>query len=184
MVVPGAVVKQGGFTLVEVLITSLIMGVIFGGMVSMLMMYTRELREGVAMSRLQMQYENIALQMADKARSADAVVKTTDAWPVATTFTADSADGVYMKDASGTILAGYQVTNGVFQEYVGGNWINYKSGSYSTSAAGGLDSVTAGKPFFLSATRKNVTLTFNLKTTVASTTDTLKSRGDMFLCRN
>jgi hypothetical protein len=183
MAVPGAINKQGGVTLVEVVVSSIVMTVIAGGIFSLLMVYTREIREGVAMTRLQMQYENIASQVGSLTHSAAAVVDVSGAatWPVPATWSDDSTNSIYIKNHDGNIIGGFQVnSSGYLQEYnpATGGWNDYKAGSQAVSVA------STPKSFFLSATRKYVTLTFTIKTAIEGTSYSLSSRSDLFKCRN
>jgi type II secretory pathway pseudopilin PulG len=183
MAVPGAINKQGGMTLIEVVVSSIIMTVIAGGMFSLLAVYTREIREGVAMTRLQMQYENVASQAGSLTHSASAVVDVSEAaaWPVPSTWSDDSTNSIYIKNPDGNIIGGFRVNSlGYLQEYspATGGWKDYKAGNQMVSVA------STPKSFFLSATRKYVTLTFTIKTSVEGTSYSLSSRSDLFKCRN
>lgn len=181
MAIPGAIKREYGFTLIEALVSSIILAVIAGGSLTVLMVYTSEIREGVAMSCLQMQYENIAAQVSSLTHRASAVVATSETtWPVPTTWVADSTTSIFFKNADGNAIGGLQVSGGNLLEYdiLSGTWPAYKAGGQTVS-------VTSGpKPFFMSTTRNNITLTLTIKYTNMGTTYTLSSRGDKFKCRN
>jgi prepilin-type N-terminal cleavage/methylation domain-containing protein len=178
---PGTIGNQRGLTLIEVLVSAVIMALLASVLFSLFMVYTREIREGVAMTRLQMQHENVVIAIAFLTRNGAAVVKTSETtWPVPLTWTADSANSIYFKDRNGNITGGLQVAGGYLQEYrpATATWINYMAGSQQVSVASG--SIL----FFLSPSRNAVQLTFPLQTINAGTLYLLPSRGDVFKCRN
>ena len=182
MVMPGAIKKQDGVTLIEVFVASFLMAVIAFGLFSLQMVYNRELRQGVAMTRLQMQYENLAMQVGALTHNAAAVVAVSETatWPIPSTWTADSANSVYIKDEDGTIIGGFDAASGSLREYkvATGTWIDYKAGNLQVSVA------SSPKSFFLSPTRNYLTLTLQINTTIGSDSYSLSSRGDQFKCRN
>jgi len=177
MAVPGAVKNQRGLTLIEALVSAVIMALLIGVSFSLFMIYTREIREGVAMTRLQMHYESIAGTAASLTRNGAAVVKTSEsAWPVPLTWIADSADAVFFKDRNGNVTGGLRTAGGYLQEYLpdDGTWINYRAGNYEVAVAAGP------KPFFLNAGRNTLTITMALRTANMGTPYSLASRGDEF----
>jgi prepilin-type N-terminal cleavage/methylation domain-containing protein len=181
MAMPGTIKNRQGLTLIELLVSASIVAILTGVSFSLFMVYTREIREGVAMTRLQMQYENIAGVIASLTRNGTAVVKTSETtWPVPTTWTADSSNDIFFKNRNGTITGGLKVAGGYLQEYrpATGTWINYKAGNLNVSVTSGV------KPFFLSATRNSIKMTLILRTTNVGTLYSLSSRQDEYKCRN
>jgi len=181
MAMPGTIKNQQGLTLIEVLITAIILAALIGGSFSLFMVYSREIREGVAMTRLQMQHENIMSVIATLTRHGTAVVKTSETtWPVPTTWTADSANNIYFKNRNGSITGGFQVAGGYLQEFrpATGTWVDYKAGNLNVSVASDF------KLFFLSPTRNSIKMTLVLQTTNMGTSYSLSSMGGEFKCRN
>jgi prepilin-type N-terminal cleavage/methylation domain-containing protein len=181
MDMPGTIKSRQGFTLIELMVSAVIMALLMGVSFALFMVYSSEIREGVAMTRLQMQHENIACAIALLTRNSTAVVKTTETtWPIPSTWTADSANDIYFKDRRGNITGGFKVAGGYLQEYrpATGTWIDFKAGNLKVSVSSSL------KLFFLSPTRNSIKMTWVLQTTNVGTLYSLPSMGAEFRCRN
>jgi prepilin-type N-terminal cleavage/methylation domain-containing protein len=171
-----------GFTLVETIVTMIILLVLAAGLWTLFSFFNLRTIEDTALSRLQMQYDNVSVQIGMNARQAGAVVALPQEWPVGGGLNALAGTEVYMLNDSGVVFGGYRITGNILQEYVEGvngmEWINYIAGST------GPVETTENSAFSLSPNRKNISITLTLKTSINGKVFQLGSRGDCYICRN
>ncbi len=177
--------NQKGITLTETLVTMIILGILAGGMISILSINATETSEGNANIQLQMQYENIVRQISFDARHAKYIldIGTGETFMEADTGTSyntenNSATHIEMFDIDGNAIAGYRINNGILQELDSlGTYSDYFTGNQAVA-------VTPNSHFRLLGGRKAVqpktfvTLTYN------NTIDTLETNTNYIRCRN
>lgn len=173
--------RANGFTLVEAIVAGIISVIIAAIGITVFIMYNRQLRESMAMAKLQRQYENIAEQIGHNVRTANRVLKTGDDLvnPPTPLDTAGCNDvktiALYDKDL--TQIAGYSVSTGTFREWKNGGLEDYVAG-------GGVVYVDIDESrFVLTALRDEVEVYLRL-IDVGKVTTYLQPRKDAFKCRN
>lgn len=165
--------NNSGFTLVEALVTGVIVAVVGIAFFTVFIMYSQEQRESLAMSRMQMQYEALRQQIADDTRKA-AWVHTTNSRPAPLPLTpASGILAIWMIARDNTTIHTYTIGNGTIQI----NNAAFITGYGPVQIAGGS--------FSLTRYRDRVILNgLQLRTTVDGKTYQLGPRSEEFLCRN
>jgi prepilin-type N-terminal cleavage/methylation domain-containing protein len=178
-----------GFTLVETLVTAIIMGIIVVIAVTVFTMHNNQLRESIAMEKLQRQYENIIDQIALHVRNGNRVLDTSD--PVPASFNQyptpqllnSNSKKIFIYNGNGVVIGGYFLlpgSPGFFQELdiATNTWINFEAGG------GWVEIDETNCSFSLPALRSSVEISLRLETTMAGKTYYLPPRKDGFTCRN
>jgi hypothetical protein len=162
-----------------------ILGILAGGMLSILRLNANETSEGNANIRLQMQYENILQQLSFDARHAKYIldVGANETFVQADTGSAlntenNSATHIQMFDKDRNIIAGYKIENGFLMEQdSSGKYLPYITGADSMR-------VTASSHFRLLGGRKAALPILFLTGTYKQVLDTLVSSSNYIRCRN
>ena len=177
--------NRNGVTLIEVLVTGIILAILAGGLLSILHLNVTETREGVLSSRLQMQYDNIVEQISRDARSAKLILtgsETTDQFRNGELIDQSSVNSIWMYDDIFSTIpyAGYDISSGILKEYdpVSKTMITYMSGNSDVTLA-------AGSHFKLfGLTRKNLEVNLDVESLYKGKSETLVSNAILIKCRN
>jgi prepilin-type N-terminal cleavage/methylation domain-containing protein len=168
-----------GFTLVEALVTAIILGIISVIAVTVFTMHNNQLRESSAMAKMQRQYENIIDQIALDVRWSNRVLGGSETFSqVPVSLPPANVNIIKIYDNNGTIIGEYSVAGNTFQESVGGVLQDFEAGG------GAVEIYPANSSFSLVPYRTSVDITLRLKTTTGGNTYYLPSRKDGFSCRN
>jgi len=171
-----------GVTLTEVVVTTVIIGILAGGIMAILMLNATETGEGIVNARMQTQYDNIVEQVSRAARfsafalNADAGETVTSADSLAAN---NSVTHIILYDWNGNDLAGYQISAGALLERdtATGSYHPYKCGSTTVS-------LTPGSHFRLPAGRRGLELRLRVTYTYKTITDSLTANALFISCRN
>lgn len=172
-----------GTTLVEALVTFMVVGFMAGGFMTILNLNVSETSEGVLNAQLQMQYENVVEQISRNARSAACILDegAGETFENLEFYTAASnnATHIFMYDASGNVFAGYRIQNNTLFEYdlSTSSWIAYKTGNETVS-------VTSNSAFSLAAQRKALQAKIYVKSAYKTAVDSLAENFNFIYCRN
>lgn len=172
-----ASINDEGISLIEAVVSGAVAMVIASLMLPVLQMNNQMTSNGAVSTKVQMQYEAAVSQITATARRANAVMVSGESWPPSSTMSSVSAAVVILYDESGNQIGGYQVSGTSLQEWVSGNWQNFKSGSDHVQ-------VTGGSNFTLSGDRKWLTLNLGVFAVYGSQKDTVLSKQEPILCRN
>jgi prepilin-type N-terminal cleavage/methylation domain-containing protein len=168
-----------GVTLVELLVAAVIAAVLATIAFTIFFMFSSETKETAALTKLQIQYENVSEQMAIDTRRASRVVREmaefTDPF---SPLLPDTADSVVMCDTSGAAIARYRIGGGQLEEWKNGGWVGYNAGG------GAVQVDPAASSFYLNNSRDNLTVNLRLKMVVKDSTYYLDTRKDVYVCRN
>jgi type II secretory pathway pseudopilin PulG len=175
---------EKGFTLVEGMVGGTISVVLVGVLLTIMNMNNDGVKNGAINTQAQSQYEIALQEIADAAREASGIVDGSEAWPLTTSVTAATTSKIemYYQDAAGTItkFRGFWIDNGILKEWKPG-WSAYQAfivGSWPAIK------VVDATPFSLSADRRIVTVSMQLKTEFSGDTAIAPARGEIFACRN
>lgn len=175
--------NQKGTTLVEAIVTFMVVGFMAGGFMSILNLNATETSEGVLNAQLQMKYENVIEQISRDIRRAAYVLDQgageTFASADSYTFPNNNATQIFMYDVTGSVIAGYQIQNNDLLEYdiTTDSWMPYRTGNESVS-------VTSNSLFSLDAQRKAVQAQIYVTSIYKATTDSLTDNFNYIQCRN
>jgi type II secretory pathway pseudopilin PulG len=175
--------NQKGTTLVETIVTFMIVGFMAGGFMSILDLNMSETSEGVLSSMLQIQYENVIEQISRDIRRAACVLdqgagEVFDSVKIYTT-PQNNATQIFVYDMNGAVIAGYQIQKNTLLEYdvATTSWVPYKAGNTTVS-------VTSNSVFSLAAGRKALQAQVYITSTYNSRTDSLTENSNYINCRN
>ena len=175
--------NQKGTTLVESVVTFMVVGFMAGGFMSILDLNVSETSEGVLNSQIQMQYENVIEQVSRDIRSATYVLDqgAGETFANAETYTTvnNNATHILMYDINGAVFAGYQIQNNTLLELdtATNSFIPYKAGNETVS-------VTSNSVFSLAAERKGSQAQIYVKSTYKNVVDSLTENSNFIHCRN
>ena len=171
--------RQRGFTLVETLMTLILVLVTAGIILSIFYMSTSEIRESSANMRMEKLYDIASYNIGWNVRKARAVLSTSASFSNVNSITAnDSTDGIYTYDEGGNITAGFRINGSILQERDStGSWVPFVSGDDTVR-------VSSDSRFSVESGGQGMTVHLILERTVNGTTYTIASRGDRFRCRN
>jgi type II secretory pathway pseudopilin PulG len=175
--------NQKGTTLVEAVVTFMVVGFMAGGFMSILDLNISETSEGVLSSQLQMQYENVIEQISRDIRSATYVLDqgAGETFANAESYTTSKNNVIHMLmyGINGAVIAGYQIQNNTLLEYdvATTSWVPYKAGNKTVS-------VTANSAFALAGARKAAQAQIYVTSTYKNAVDSLTENTNYIHCRN
>ncbi len=175
--------NQKGTTLVETVVTFMVVGFMAGGFMSILNLNVSETGEGVLNSRIQMQYENVIEQLSRDIRSASFVLNqgAGETFANAETYStaSNNATHILMYDINGNVFAGYNIQNNVLLELdtATNTWAPYKTGNQTVS-------VTSNSVFNIAGQRKDIQAQIYVKSTYKNAVDSLTENSNFIHCRN
>ena len=169
--------SRQGVTLVEVLVVSLIMGVLAGATLSIMTIHNRELNQVVTRSRLQMSAETMVEQIGRDVRTGSHVMAAGETWSSASAYAAATVSEINILDNAGAAKA-YRVSGGKLQYHAPG-------GAYADFNVGGTDiQVSTANPFSITSDRKQLSVQLALSLTYKGTSFQVPAKGGSFRCRN
>ena len=175
--------NQKGTTLVESVVTFMVVGFMAGGFMSILDLNVSETGEGVLNSQIQMQYENVIEQISRDIRSATYVLDqgAGETFANAENYTTvnNNATHILMYDINGNAFAGYQIQNNTLLELdtTTNSFIPYKAGNETVL-------VTSNSVFSLAAERKASQAQIYVKSAYKNIVDSLTENSNFIHCRN
>ncbi len=169
--------SEKGMTLVELLVAGTISVIVAGVILVIYLMYNSQIRESNGNLSLQIQYENIAEQVASRARTAHKIFERTAAYQENCLGAANAASVLFYNTA-GVPIGGIGISNDTLVECKADlNWIAYDAGN-------GIVRVDTASFFVLNGCRNGIELHLTLKKPEHDTTYYFGPGGDVFLCRN
>jgi len=173
--------NEKGVTLTEAVVTFVILGVLAMGFLTMIGVNANETRQGVANSRMQMQYDNIADQISRKARNAAYILAAGEDSSQITTYITDNTNvsEIRLFNATWNLVGKFKISGATLEEHdsVTNGYKAFKAGKDAVSLA-------PGSHFFLAKGRKEMLARLNLKYTYKHVTDTLQVKPYYIRCRN
>jgi hypothetical protein len=166
-----------GFTLVEGVVGSFLTMIIVAVMYTFFTMNSQLVARGALNTKIQMQYTTAVEQIGRTARRAASVFAAGEPWKAEAQATPDTATSIWMYDATGHPIGGYQIAGTELLEWVNNEWKNFRVGSSDVK-------VKTASAFFLADDRRSVTLDIAVVSSGMSLADTALSKNEVFLCRN
>jgi hypothetical protein len=180
-------ISNGGYTLVEGIVASVISSMLAGVVFTILGFNYNSVKFGAVNAKVRSQYEIAITEIGTNARNAYAVLNyegSGETYPPASTLAraVTSKIMMYGEDAhgAGTPIRGFWVDNGQLKEWKPG-WSEFKPfvvGSWSTM------NVLDVSPFQLSADRKALTVSMRVIDSLNGAAAVAPARGEVFICRN
>ena len=173
--------KDLGFTLVEGLVASAIVGVIGTVMLTMFLMNSRLVTDGALNARVQVQYETVIDQIGSKARLAHYICLGTAFTDTISGTTSVTTKTIYLFDVNHDQIAAYSIVGTVLNEAG-----TPTEAPPATPFKVGISNVTvtSGSTFYVAGSKKSVTLKLSVFSSAASGKDTAFSKREIFACRN
>lgn len=165
-----------GFTLVEALVAGIISVFVLLIAIAVYNMNAKQITGGFVRSLTKMQYQTVIDQIGKNVRIASSI----DSHIIDTGAVMTPSDSIWLFDSLGVRFAGYKRSVNALMEWNGTQFINFKVGSNSVQV---LD-VGAGNTFTLAPTRRSVTLNLSVFGVNGTVSDTMRSSGELFECRN
>jgi hypothetical protein len=179
--------SNSGYSLVEGIVAAVISSMLAGVLFTILGFNFNGVKFGAVSAKVRSQYEIAILEIGTNARNAYAVLNyegSGETYPPASTLTQAVTSKIlmYSEDANGagTPIRGFWVDGGQFKEWKPG-WNEFKPFS-----VGGWSTMTVldASPFQLSADRKTVTISMQVKDSLYGAVAVAPARGEVFNCRN
>jgi hypothetical protein len=180
-------ILNGGYTLVEGIVASVISSMLAGVLFTILGFNYNGVKFGAVSAKVRSQYEIAITEIGINTRNAYAVLNyegSGETYPPASTLTqvVTSKIMMYSEDANGagTAIRGFWVDGGQLKEWKPG-WSDFKHfvvGGWSTMT------VLDASPFQLSADRKTITVSMRVKDSLCGAAAVAPARGEVFVCRN
>ncbi|MBF0431191.1 MAG: type II secretion system protein [Fibrobacteria bacterium] len=172
--------NQSGFTLIESLVTGILMVITAGVVLTFFLMTTRETREGAANVSMEKLYDVVSYNIGWKVRQAAAVLEANESFSSYKTYSSDdSVVAIETYDASGNRTGGYKINGTVLQE------LDVSAGSYDPMIVGNdTVQVKSGSSFGLLGGRIGLTMDLTFQKNISGKIYEISSRGDGFRCRN
>ncbi len=174
--------NSGGFTLVEVLVTSVLGALFASGILSIVYMTNDQVQEGIASARLAQQRQSVTEQILRSAHSAYGIKTSGDpAGPITGAFATTGLAGlpeIDLCDAAGIMIAGYKIQDSTLLEWVGGQFVPYSTGPDTVR----VDSLNSS--FEILPKRNGMKFQLRIRKSVAGAYYALAPIGQMVLCRN
>jgi Tfp pilus assembly protein PilW len=167
--------NQNGYSLVEMLVSSMVSIVIGGVVYTVFSMYNNQAGASVSALLMQQQYDNVSRQIAKDIRRAAFVVgpNETPASFIAQPVTVTS---IYLYNTNNTVIAQYAIGGSQLTE--GANHAPFQAGGGTLNVLPGVSN------FILDAERRSVSLQLSLSRNSSNAQYAIKARKDVFQCRN
>ena len=165
-----------GFTLIEALVAGIISVFVLLTAITVYNMNTNQISGSMVRSLTKMQYQTVIDQIGRNVRLASSI----DSHLSDTGVVVSPYDTIWLFDSLGTCFAGYVRNVNALMEWNGTQFINFKVGSKNIQV---LD-VGAGNTFTIAPTRRSVTLKLSVFGVNGTVSDTMRSSGETFECRN
>ncbi len=172
-----------GFTLVETIVAACITAIIATVMLTLLRMNNDQVSIGALNTLVNMQYSTAVSQIGDIARTATVILDGAEAWSPAPNAALLATKTIKMWDINGAVIGGFNINGTTLQEWkTGVGFIDFHVGDAAASST--LVKVDGASGFSLSSDRKTVTLAIRVVSTSGSRTAYVKSKQEVFTCRN
>jgi prepilin-type N-terminal cleavage/methylation domain-containing protein len=167
--------NQKGFSLVEMLVSSVISMIIGGVIYTIFFMYSNQAGASVSMLLMQQQYDNVSRQISQDIRRASYVLGPGE---TSGSFSAgfDTVTSIVMCDRNGVVIAQYAINAAQLTE--GSQQVPFQAGGSTVKIVDGASN------FILGPQRRSVTINLSLLKRDHSATHTIAARKDVFQCRN
>jgi prepilin-type N-terminal cleavage/methylation domain-containing protein len=167
--------NQKGFSLVEMLVSSMVSVVIGGVVYTIFFMYNNQAGASVSTLLMQQQYDNVSRQIAKDIHRAAFVVGPgeTPATFIAQPVTVTS---IFLYNSDNTVIAQYDIDNNQLTE--GANHTPFQAGGGTVNVVPGVSN------FVLDDQRRSVSIQLSLSRNALNAQHTIKARKDVFQCRN
>jgi type II secretory pathway pseudopilin PulG len=167
--------NQNGFSLVEMLVSSMVSIVIGGVAYTVFSMYNNQAGASVSTLLMQQQYDNVSRQIARDIRRAAFVVGPGET-PAAFNAQPVTVTSIFLYASDNTVLAQYAIGGNQLTE--GANHAPFQAGGSTVRIAAGASN------FILDADRKSVRINLSLLKNDHAAAHTIAARKDVFQCRN
>ena len=179
--------RDRGVTLVEAVVTIVVLSVVAAALVAIMLLHNTEINEGTASTWLQMRGEAVHMQLGRDVRLAGVVLCMDETWAADGAYpsTLDCTE-IYCYNETGGIFAAYQMhDNSLFEARFDPAVTSVEDDDYSPFFVGSQPvNLTGGDRFELSPQRKHLVLYTTLTTTYRGKTYSLPIQGNMYRCRN
>lgn len=165
-----------GFSLVEALVAGIISIFVLLTAITVFNMNTKQIAGSFVRSVTKMQYQTVIDQIGKNVRLASSVgLHLPDTGAVVS-----PSDTIWLFDSLGARFAGYVRSGTALMEWHETQFINFTVGSKTIQV---LD-VGTNNTFTIAPTRRSVTLNLNVFGVNGTVSDTMRSSGETFVCRN
>ena len=169
---------QTGFTLMEVLMVSIIGAALGGIFITFMRMHNNAVNEGAAMSIIQTQAGVVASEITRKVRAASQVIAPDETWAVAQNLPVRNVNEIVLYTRTGTVAGAFRIEDGKLKESSDGIAFQpFLSGDKEVALA-------AGSLFRLSAKRTETGLYLKVAILYREVNYETPALGEMILCRN
>ncbi len=170
--------KRSGFTMIELMIVSLLLLTTVTAIYTTLHFHSRNTRELINLGKLHYLEEVTLKEMERTSRPASALIGPGENYNgIPMSLPGIAVDTFYAVDVTGSIIGGYGVGNGRLYELDNGSWVPFVSGNDTID-------LLAGSQFQLSTDRKEVSISLGLMVLDRSDTILVPRRGGLIRCRN
>ncbi len=166
-----------GVTLVEVVVTSLIMSILVTVGATVYSMYNREFSQALTRSRLHTLSDIVSLEIGRQVRSGSMVLSSAESRRPDSTYALLSCESIQILENSGGLVKAFRINNGRLQEFVNGHWQDFYVGTEPVLLA-------SGSCFTLDPGRKSISLELNLNAFSGDDLLRYEGKGGMYQCRN
>jgi prepilin-type N-terminal cleavage/methylation domain-containing protein len=167
--------NQKGFSLVEMLVSSVISMIIGGVIYTIFFMYSNQAGASVSQLLMQQQYDNVSRQISQDIRRASYVLGPGET-PTSFSAGSDTVTSIAMCNSDGVVFAQYSISGTQLTE--GSQQIPFQAGGSTVKV------VTGASNFILGPQRRSVSINLSLFKNDLRTTHTISARRDVFQCRN
>lgn len=175
---PATICEIKGFTLVEALVAGLLSVFVIWVAVALFSMNAKQVSGSFVRSLTNMQYQTVIEQIGSKVRKAS-VISSNSTKVLDASGAEIQSDTIFLFDTTlAGLFGGYCRVGTALKEWNGAQFINFKVGTKNIKAQ------DTGKTFKIMPDRKSVLLNLFVIGVDGSTTDTMKSNGENFKCRN
>jgi len=179
--------EKKGFTLIETVVAGILVSVLALGLISLFIVYTRDVAELTAYFKMQRDYDGLMDELGRNIRAASLVVTPTEFESLSDPeFSLAEAEDITSKtvillNSDSSAARAYRLSNHFVEvsENGGDTWKPF--------SVGGSDTIWLSdrslNTFYLASTRMNVQLDLTLRTVIAGDTTDLNVERGTFLCR-
>lgn len=167
--------NQNGFSLVEMLVSSVVSMIIGGVIYTIFFMYSNQAGASVSTLLMQQQYDNVSRQISQDIRRASFVLGPGEA-PSSFSAGFDTVTSIVMCNSDGVVIAQYAISGTQLTE--GSQQVPFQAGGSMVKIVSGASN------FILGPQRRSVSINLSLFKDDRNTTHTIAARKDVFQCRN
>jgi len=164
-----------GFTLIEALVAGIISVFVLIVAITVFNMNSNQISGSLVRSLTKMQYQTVIDQIGRNVRLASSI----DSHLPDTGAVVSPYDTIWLFDSLGARFAGYMRNGTALKEWKNGiGFVNFTVGSKN------IQVLSVGNTFTIAPTRRSVTLNLNVFGVNGAVSDTMRSSGETFECRN